>query len=242
MPRAFLRYICRELRGIHAGYTTSYLPSVEARLLYNELFHLLDSSPVRIDVYEKFLAGVDSAVRHAYQGAGFEDAKRPTPEKEILLNNRIPAVLIPAVSTLLRQTVPAVKREIDRMAIYLADYSWLGFGNDRRTRLYRHRRSVDILKKTPLPLTDAQKSGSGRKGGPYPTQTQRQCVRCCEITGDVGQRKSVLWLRMLARMGLLRFCLCGGVWTAESEISSPPNDAQGQSSMREGATDAAAIA
>ncbi|KAN0067719.1 Mediator complex, subunit Med16 [Elaphomyces granulatus] len=238
MPRAFLRYICRELRGIHAGYTTSYLPSVEARLFYTELFHLLDSSPVRIDVYEKFLAGVDSAVRHAYQGAGFGDAERPAPEKELLLNNRIPAVLIPAVSTVLRQTVPAVKRDLDRMAIYLADYSWLGFSNDRRTRLYRHRRSVDILEKTPFPLADLQQSGSSRKGGSYATQAQRQCVRCCEITGDVNQRKPVVWLRMLARLGLLRNCLCGGVWAAESGISSLPNEAQGQSSTREGTTDA----
>ena len=75
MSRAFLRFICRGLRGVYAGYTTSPL-SGEARVYYTELFQTLEASPIRIDAYEKFLAGVDSAVRHAYQGAGFGESER----------------------------------------------------------------------------------------------------------------------------------------------------------------------
>jgi mediator of RNA polymerase II transcription subunit 16 len=152
MSRAFLRFICRGLRGVHAGFASTNPASLvgDSRVYYTEICQTLESSPVRIDVYEKFLAGVDSAVKHAYQGAGFGDAERPGPEKELLVNARIPPVLTTAVATLLRQTVPALKSEINRMAIYLGDYSWLGFGNDRRTALYRKQREVDILKKCPL--------------------------------------------------------------------------------------------
>ncbi|OGE56422.1 hypothetical protein PENARI_c003G08846 [Penicillium arizonense] len=121
MSRAFLRFICRGLRGVQAGFASANPASLfgDSRIYYTEICQALETSPVRIDVYEKFLAGVDSAVKHAYQGAGFGDAERPGSEKELLVNARIPPVLISAVATLLRQTVPALKTEINRMAIYL---------------------------------------------------------------------------------------------------------------------------
>lgn len=238
MSRAFLRFICRGLRGLHAGYaatpTLALGVSGEARMYYVEIGRMIDASPVRIDVYEKFLAGVDSAVRHAYQGAGFGDAERPAPEKELLVNARIPAVLIPAVATLLRQTVPALKQEINRMSIYLADYSWLGFGDDRRTELYRRTRDVDVLKKTPLRTSPAVANnnnntehqndsshggGGGNKRSAVPPR--RRCVRCCEVSGDVTPPRSFLSFRLIARLGVLRSCICGGMWTLESGTGSP---------------------
>lgn len=239
-----MRFICRGLRGLHAGYAAapaSALPlSGEARMYYMEIGRTIDASPIRIDVYEKFLAGVDSAVRHAYQGAGFGDAERPAPEKELLVNARIPAVLIPAVATVLRQTLPALKQEINRMAIYLADYSWLGFGDDRRTELYRRTRDVDILKKLPLRTppavsssnnnnnnnnTEQQNGGTGKGTKP----PRRRCVRCCEVSGDVTPPRSYLSFRLIARLGVLRSCICGGMWTLESGSGAPPSMMQPQS-------------
>lgn len=214
MSRAFLRFICRGLRGVHAGFASANPASLlgDARIYYTEICQALESSPVRIDVYEKFLAGVDSAVKHAYQGAGFGDAERPGPEKELLVNARIPPVLIPAVATLLRQTVPALKSEINRMAIYLGDYSWLGFGNDRRTNLYRKQREIDILKKCPLrpPLP------LGNDGRVAPLK-KRRCARCCEVSGDTNLPRSLLSFKMIAKLGLLRSCLCGGMWVLETD-------------------------
>ncbi|QQK46771.1 Mediator complex, subunit Med16 [Penicillium digitatum] len=214
MSRAFLRFICRGLRGVHAGYTSANPASLigDSRIYYTEICQTLESSPVRIDVYEKFLAGVDSAVKHAYQGAGFGDAERPGPEKELLVNARIPPVLTTAVATLLRQTVPALKLEINRMAIYLGDYSWLGSGNDRRTALYRKQREVDILKKCPLrpPLP------LGNDGRVAPLK-KRRCVRCCEVSGDTNLPRSLLSFKMIAKLGLLRSCLCGGMWVLEMD-------------------------
>ncbi|EAA65820.1 hypothetical protein AN1227.2 [Aspergillus nidulans FGSC A4] len=160
MSRAFLRFICRGLRGIHAGYANAPLTG-DSRVYYTEICQTLDASPVRTDVYEKLLAGVDSAVKHAYTGAGFGDNERPGPEKELLVSSRIPPVLVPAVSTILRQTVPAMRGEMDRLAIFMGDYGWLGFGNDARSELYRRERDVDIIKKTPIASRSGKGSGLG---------------------------------------------------------------------------------
>lgn len=224
MSRAFLRFTCRGLRGVHAGFTTANPASLlgDSRVYYTEICQTLESSAVRIDVYEKFLAGVDSAVKHAYQGAGFGDAERPGPEKELLVNARIPPVLTSAVATLLRQTVPSLKSEINRMAIYLGDYSWLGFGNDRRTALYRKQREVDILKKCalrpPLPL--------GNDGRVAPLK-KRRCARCCEVSGDTNLPRSLSSFKMIAKLGLLRSCLCGGMWILQTDSGELGNHENG---------------
>lgn len=214
MARAFLRFICRGLRGVHAGFASAHPASLlgESRIYYKEICQIIEASPVRIDVYEKFLAGIDSAIKHAYQGAGFGDAERPGPEKELLVNGRIPPVLTTAVVTLLRQTMPSLKPEINRMAIYLGDYSWLGFGTDRRTAVYRKQREVDILKKCPLrpPLP------LGNNGRVAPLK-KRRCTRCGEVSGDTNLPRSLLSFKMIAKLGLLRSCLCGGMWILQTD-------------------------
>ncbi|KAJ5995590.1 Mediator complex subunit Med16 [Penicillium waksmanii] len=234
MSRAFLRFICRGLRGVHAGFanTNPATLSNDSRIYYTEICQVLENSPVRIDVYEKFLAGVDSAVKHAYQGAGFGDAERPGPEKELLVSARIPPVLISAVATLLRQTVPALKAEINRKDILLNDYSWIGFGTDARTALYRRQRDVDILKKVPLrpPLA------VGRDGKILQAQKRRRCVRCCEVSGDTSLPRSLPYFKMLVKLNLLRACPCGGMWMLETEAGAAvPGASVGGSSSLQGA-------
>ncbi|KAL5045781.1 mediator of RNA polymerase II transcription subunit 16 [Aspergillus fruticulosus] len=225
MSRAFLRFICRGLRGIHAGYANAPVTG-DSRVYYTEICQTLDSSPVRTDVYEKLLAGVDSAVKHAYTGAGFGDNERPGPEKELLVSSRIPPVLVPAASTILRQTVPAMRGEMDRLAIYMGDYSWLGFANDARSELYRRERGVDIIKKTPVTSRSGMGSrlgsveavmGSGARNGSA-CQMSRRCVRCCEISEAVYPPRSVLSLRMTLKLGHLRSCICGGMWNLEGGL------------------------
>ncbi|KAA8652069.1 mediator of RNA polymerase II transcription subunit 16 [Aspergillus tanneri] len=194
MSRAFLRFICRGLQGIYAGYAAAPVTG-DARVYYAEVCQTLDASPVRIDVYQKFITGVDTAVRHVYHGAGFGDTERPGPERELLVNARISPVLISAVVTILRETVPALKPEIDRMAIYTADYSWLGLGTDRRAECYRRARDVDIIKKMPVRAPVLPPNGSDHHqqhqehlpgkstgfGAPSKGQVRRRCVRCCEV-------------------------------------------------------------
>jgi mediator of RNA polymerase II transcription subunit 16 len=188
----------------------------ESRFYYIDICQALETSPVRVDIYEKFLAGVDSAVKHAYQGSGFGDAERPSPEKELLVNARIPPVLISAVETLLSQTVPSIRAEINRKDIVLGDYTWLGFGNDPRTAAYRKRKDVDILMKIPLrPVAPGGNASGGSGGGGAQILRRRRCVRCCEVSGDGGRPRTGPWTKMMHRLNLLRACACGGAWVME---------------------------
>lgn len=249
MSRTFLRFICRGLRGVYAGYASATALMGDSRIYYSEICQMLDTSPVRIDLYEKFLAGVDSAVRHAYQGAGFGDTERPGPEKELLVNARIPPVLVNAVSTIFRGVVPALKSEVDRMAIYLGDYAWLGFGDDRRTEMYRRSHEVDILKKVPLRAVPSGSFGGGGNSTSNPSianrnptaptttttntnnkpgQRIRRCVRCCEVSADTHPPRSMLSFQMIARLGLLRSCVCGGMWALELRSGTGVGTSAGQ--------------
>ena len=128
-----------------------------------------------------------------------------------LVHARIPPVLVSAVATLLRDRVPALKAEINRKDILLNDYSWLGFGADARTALYRRQRDVDILKKIPLrpPLA------VGRDGAVLQPQKRRRCVRCCEVSGDTALPRSLPYFKMLVKLNLLRACPCSGMWMLE---------------------------
>jgi mediator of RNA polymerase II transcription subunit 16, fungi type len=243
MSRAFLRLICRGLRGIHAAFPTAPVAG-EARIYYRELCDAVEAAPIKVETFEKFLAGVDSAVRHAYQGAGFGDNERSAPENQLLVNSRIPAVLVSAVSVVLRQTLPSLSQEIDRLAMYLGDYSWVGFGSDRRTEFYRRTHEIDIVKKIPLrkvygtqqsKATEQQSNSSTAAtaflkaskleqtdGG----RTRRRCVRCCEVSGDIRPPRPSLWLRMIVKLQLVRSCVCGGMWAFDSSINPwEPNPA-----------------
>ncbi|GAB1205497.1 hypothetical protein APSETT445_004173 [Aspergillus pseudonomiae] len=134
------------------------------------------------------------------------------------VNGRIPPVLVTAVSTILRQTVPTLKPEIDRMAIYIGDYSWLGLGSDPRAELYRRTRDVDIIKKIPFRSTTSAGSDGAQSGKHNPSQVRRRCVRCCEIMCGAYPPRPQLSSRMMYKLGYVRYCICGGGWTLESDL------------------------
>lgn len=215
MSRAFLRFICRGLRGVQTGFLNTNPATLigDSRIYYTEICQTLQTTPVRLDAYEKFLSDIDKAVKHAYQGAGFGDAERPGPEKELLVNARIPPVLVTAVTEILRQVVPDTKASIDRKDIVLGDYAWLGFGDDPRTVLYRRQRDVDILKKIPLRPPLAVE----RIGKVVQQQKRRRCVRCGEVSGDVNMPRSLHYFKLVAKLTVLRSCPCGGMWVLETE-------------------------
>jgi mediator of RNA polymerase II transcription subunit 16 len=154
-------------------------------------------------VYEKFLANVDSVVRHAYQAAVIGNADRATPERELLITSNIPPVLQSAVVTILTKTMAMIRPEVDRMALCLHDYSWLGVGDDKRTELFKRSHDVDVLKKVLIRSDLSQNKAR---------QPRRRCVRCCEVSEDVTLPKSFPVLKMLAKVGVLRSCVCGGMW------------------------------
>ncbi|EED24095.1 RNA polymerase II Mediator complex subunit Sin4, putative [Talaromyces stipitatus ATCC 10500] len=212
MSRAFLHLVCRGLRGVHTSSIASPFAG-DGRAYSKELYTLIDKAPVRFNVYEKFLNGVESAIKNAYQAQGLGDNDRRTPEKDLLLNSRIPAIMIPVIVSLFRQTIPAVQAEIDQMSIYLTDYSWLGVCDDRRTEHYRRTRHVDIVKKVPL---RGFNSNNNTIEPDITSPSRRRCVRCCEVTGDPSSPRSLLYFNLTLRLQLIRNCLCGGMWTFEA--------------------------
>lgn len=229
MSRAFLSLLCRGIRSVHASSTT-YPLAGEGRAWSKELSTMIDGAPVRFNAYEKFLNGVESAIKQAYQGAGFGDNERRTPEKDLLVTSRIPAVLIPAVNSLFKQILPSIQSETDQMAIYLTDYSWLGVCNDRRTEYYRRNQQVDILKKMPLrgfSLSDKNNadipnttSGLIANRARPGSLSRRRCARCCEISGDLSSPPSAIYFQIAFRLQIIRNCLCGGTWTLEGSRNS----------------------
>jgi len=201
-PRSFLRYICRGLRGFAIGFKSATNLNDESLQIYSNIISLIDESPLKVDVYEKILANVDSVVRHAYQGAAFGNADRATPERELLITSNIPPVLQSAVFTILTKTMSMIRPEVDRMGLCLHDYSWLGVGDDKRTELFKRSQEVDVLKKVLI------RSDPSPNKGPQP---RRRCVRCCEVS-DVTLPKSVAVVKMLVKLQVWRSCICGGMW------------------------------
>ena len=231
MSRAFLRTICRGLRGVYNNHTTSPLLG-ETRMYYGEICQMMSKSPAPIEIYEKFLSSVDSAVRRAYESVGWSENERPGPERDLLVNCRIQNVLVPAIAAILQTALPAIRPEIDHMAIYLADYSWLGVrAGDRRTEYLRRTRPVDIIKKSPVRPALGPAPGPGQEGGKPggpTTRGRRRCTRCCEISGDVSMPRTVLWFRYIVLVGTIRQCPCGGLWALET-VPSSEDDVGGQS-------------
>jgi mediator of RNA polymerase II transcription subunit 16 len=225
MSRAFLNFICRGLRGLSTGHAMFPLTG-DARAYYAEFFQMINNCPVPINIYEKFLVELDNAVRFAYQGVGFEDNERRSPEKELLINSRIPAVLVPAVSTLFKQIIPSTKTQINQMAIYLTDFSWLGLSTDRRTEYYRRTRQVDILRK--IPMRRPNLNNDANKDSPSTSVTHRRCIRCCEISGEPSSPRTAQYYRLVLRMQLMKNCLCGGMWAFEAGPPQSNGAVQGQ--------------
>lgn len=206
-------------------------------MYYGEICQMISKSPVSIEVYEKLLSNVDSAVRRAYESVGWGENERPGPERDLLVSCRIHNVLVPAVLGILQATLPAIRPEIDYMAIYLADYSWLGVrAGDRRTEYLRRTRPIDIIKKSPIRPTLGSTPGpaptpnqdGGKPSGQTAGRGRRRCTRCCEISGDVSMPRTVLWFRYIILVGTIRQCPCGGLWALETAPSSE-DDMGGQS-------------
>lgn len=202
MSRNFLRYLCRGFRGLANGFKSSTNLSGENLHLYSNIFTMIEESPLKADVYEKLLAQTETIVKHIYQDVKFDDAGRASAEKELLVTCKVPNVLSPAVGTVLKKFVPLMRTEVDRMALYLYDYSWLGIGDDKKSELYRRTYDVDVLKKIPI-LREPPKNK---------TQGGRRCVRCCGVTEDTVPSRALLAFRT----GMLKCSVCGGLFTIEN--------------------------
>lgn len=184
--------------------------TTESFHLYSRIVSLIEESPIKVETFEKFLASIDSVVKHAYEDSEFSPADRATPERELLTTGNVPPVLQPAVSGVLTTTVSKIRPDVDRLRLYTYDYSWLGICDDRLTERFAQMHTVDTLNRTVINLDDG---GPNNKGA----QPRRRCTRCCSVSEDVGPPQSIPALRMLAKTGILRWCSCGGIWVVEKK-------------------------
>ncbi|EEQ90336.2 RNA polymerase II Mediator complex subunit Sin4 [Blastomyces dermatitidis ER-3] len=204
IPRSFLRHIFRYLGRFPLTFKAANNLSGESYQLFASINDTIDQSSLKPDVCEKMLAHIDSIVTRTYEAAGFGSAERNAPEREMLITCSIPPVLQPAVMSILTETVPLVVRPgVERMALALYDYSWLGIGDDKRTELFKRTHDVDILKKNVGKVLDA-------------TVAKRRCVRCCEVSEDTCLPRSASMYRLIGKIGVLRTCVCGGSFAMEN--------------------------
>ncbi|PGH02542.1 hypothetical protein GX51_04568 [Blastomyces parvus] len=204
IPRSFLRHIFRYLGRFHLTFKAASNLSGESYKLFASINSTIDQSSLKTEVCEKMLAHIDSIVTRSYEAVGFDNPERNAPEREMLITCSIPPVLQPAVMAILTETVPLVIRPgVDRMALALYDYSWLGIGDDKRTELFRRTHDVDVLKKNVYKLLDA-------------TVAKRRCVRCCEISEDTSLPQSASTYHLIRKIGILRACVCGGAFAMEN--------------------------
>ncbi|PGG96375.1 hypothetical protein AJ79_09615 [Helicocarpus griseus UAMH5409] len=211
VPRSFLRHIFRYLNRFPATFKAATNLSGESYQLYASINAAITTSTIPLDTCEKFLAHADSLIARSYQAAGYGNADRNTPERELLITCTVPPVLQPAVMGILTETMPlVVRREVDRMTLATGDYSWLGVGGDKRTEVFKRRYDVDVLKRKVL-------SGGGGGGGGLVGRElpKRRCVRCCEVSEDVALPRSISTYRWIGKIGVLRSCVCGGSFAME---------------------------
>ncbi|KAI1928152.1 Mediator of RNA polymerase II transcription subunit 16 [Ophidiomyces ophidiicola] len=207
IPRSFLKYICRGLRGILSSFRNAPNINNESFEIYSAIMTLIEESPLRVDVYEKLLLSIDNVIKYTYQSAGFGAADRATPERDLLITGQVPAVLQPAVKTILISTLSQIRPDLDLLRLSTWDYSWLEIDIDRMTMSFRQYNEIDILKKAIIQLQEPRE---------ILLRPKRQCVRCCAFTEEVMPPKSLALFCLLAKTIVLRTCICGGMFALEN--------------------------
>lgn len=126
---------------------------------------------------------VEKAVRGAYEKAQFNDERRKATEREMLISAEIPDVLMPVVTKVILIT-DKIMGTVDASKILYHDLRSLGLGEDKRTKAWNERNTVDVLRKVVLSEKDVK----------------RRCVRCGSLSKDMDWR------------GVHNKCSCGGPW------------------------------
>jgi mediator of RNA polymerase II transcription subunit 16, fungi type len=108
-------------------------------------------------------------------------------------------VLQDVVPRILQNVLPATRGKIDRLGLYMEDYSWLGIREDRKTRAFKRDFVVDVHRKRVM-----RKKGLGKV---------RRCVRCGSVSADLVRMRH--WPQYLQNQ-ILR-CVCEDVFAVVGE-------------------------
>jgi len=194
-PRSFLKMIARILRGfVRASQDPKTLLSPEALPAFLRMAALIEASPLKMESLEQLLSGVEKLTHQFYHMAGMSDRDKADTERFILAHGQIPDVLLEVVPRILQDVLPMTRGRMDRLALYMEDYSWLGIREDARTKAFRRDFVVDVHRKRVL----------RRKG----LDRVRRCVRCGSVSADMVRMRH--WPQYLQTQ-MLR-CVCEDVF------------------------------
>ena len=194
-PRSFLKMILQILRGfVRAPQDPKITLSPEAAPAFSRMIELIEASPLKMEPLEQLLSGVDKIIQQSYRLSGMSDRDRADTERYILSHGQIPQVLQNVVPRILQEVLPMARPKLDRLSLYMEDYSWLGIRDDRKTEAFKRDYVVDVHRKRVL-----KKKGLGKV---------RKCVRCGSISADLVRARH--WPQYLQTQ-ILR-CVCEDVF------------------------------
>ncbi len=171
-PRSYLKMIARILRGfVRATQDPKTTLSPEAAPAFSRMAELIEASPLKMEPLEQLLSGVDKMVQQFYQVSGMSGRDKADTERFILSHGQIPEILQDVVPRILQNVLPMTRAKIDRLSLYMEDYSWLGIRGDRKTKGFKRDFVVDVHRKRIM-----RRKGLGRV---------RKCVRCGSISADL---------------------------------------------------------
>ncbi|MCJ1321765.1 mediator complex subunit [Xylographa vitiligo] len=217
--RTFLRYNCRGLRGLSTlssthldqqhphSHPSALLPSSHA---LSEIFSNAYLPPRAL---ESLFLETDSLVKHAYAAAQptISEQRQQALEREMLVSGEVPEVLWGVVERVVGKgglLERVGEREgVSEGELFFGEFEELGLDEDRRTREWWARRTVDEVRKIVL----SERPADGVETGPSDGKGMlrlRTCSRCGAVMEDLlPVRGASGWM-----MNLQRTCFCGGFW------------------------------
>ncbi|ERF75168.1 hypothetical protein EPUS_06208 [Endocarpon pusillum Z07020] len=194
-PRSSLKSIARILRGIvRATQDPKTTLAPEAAAAFSRMAELIEASPLKMEPLEQLLIGVEKMVHQFYQSRGMTDRDKAETERFILSHGQIPEVLQDVMPRILQDVLPTTRTKMDRLNLYMEDYSWLGIREDKKTKVFKRDFVVDVHRKRIL----------RRKG----LNRFRKCVRCGSVSADLVRMRH--WPQSLQTL-VLR-CVCEDVF------------------------------
>lgn len=194
-PRSFLNMIIRILRGfVWAPQDPKSPLSPDAAPAISRMAAIVEACRLKMEPLEQLLSGAEKIIQQSYQLSGMSDREKADAERFILSHGQIPEVLQDVVPRILQDVLPTTRPKMDRLSLYMEDYSWLGIREDRKTKAFQRDYVVDIHRKKVM-----RRKGLGKI---------RRCVRCGSISAELVRVRH--WPQYLQTQ-ILR-CVCEDVF------------------------------
>lgn len=113
---------------------------------------------------------VDTLVKSCYRKASLSEADRAATEREMFVTCSIPTILMPAVTEMLTTKMESLMDQQDPGKIHNHDVAWLGLTDDKHTKMFHEKHTVDVIRKLPLAAN----------------AKLRRCPRCASVMEDIA--------------------------------------------------------